>query len=100
MQHSLLVDCITAAPVAGKHTVNCEAAKQGWMLLQDAMQSLSNVVDTQPDAQAAFNLVLCTFALGDKETMKQAFTRLVEVCFLFYFFSPYKTHLHHHDRHV
>ena len=43
------------------------------------MQSLSSVVDAQLDAQAAFNLVLCTFALGDKEMMKQAFTRLIEV---------------------
>lgn len=51
-----------------------------WQLLQDAMQSLSSVVDAQLDAQAAFNLVLCTFALGDKEMMKQAFTRLIEVC--------------------
>lgn len=42
------------------------------------MQSLNSIVDDQLDAQAAFNLVLCTFALGDKETMKQAFTRLVE----------------------
>ena len=47
--------------------------------LQDAMQSLTSVVDAQPDAQAAFNLVLCTFALGDKEMMKQAFTSLMEV---------------------
>lgn len=43
------------------------------------MQSLTSVVDAQPDAQAAFNLVLCTFALGDKEMMKQAFTSLMEV---------------------
>lgn len=43
------------------------------------MQSLNSVVDGQLDAQAAFNLVLCTFALGDKETMKQAFAKLVEV---------------------
>lgn len=47
--------------------------------MQDAMQSLNSVVDAQLDAQAAFNLVLCTFALGDKEMMKQAFTRLIEV---------------------
>ena len=48
-------------------------------LLQDAMQSMNGVLDAEPDPQAAFNLVLCTFALGDKEMMKQAFSRLVEV---------------------
>lgn len=62
-----------------KDQVNRSGKTTGCELLQDAMQSLSTVVDTQPDAQAAFNLVLCTFALGDKETMKQAFSRLVEV---------------------
>ncbi len=43
------------------------------------MQSMNGVLDAEPDPQAAFNLVLCTFALGDKEMMKQAFSRLVEV---------------------
>ena len=57
--------------------VACKGLCLYW--LQDAMQSLTSVVDAQPDAQAAFNLVLCTFALGDKEMMKQAFTSLMEV---------------------
>lgn len=43
------------------------------------MQSMNGVLDAEPDPQAAFNLVLCTFALGDKEMMKQAFSKLVEV---------------------
>ena len=43
------------------------------------MQSMNGVLDAEPDPQAAFNLVLCTFALGDKEMMKQAFAKLVEV---------------------
>lgn len=47
------------------------------------MQSMNGVLDTEPDPQAAFNLVLCTFALGDKEMMKQAFSKLVEVGELF-----------------
>ncbi|KAL0039331.1 hypothetical protein WJX79_003743 [Trebouxia sp. C0005] len=46
---------------------------------QDAMHSMNGVLDAEPDPQAAFNLVLCTFALGDKEMMKQAFSKLVEV---------------------
>ena len=43
------------------------------MILQDAMQSMNGVLDAEPDPQAAFNLVL------DKEMMKQAFSKLVEV---------------------
>ena len=43
------------------------------------MQSMNGVLDAEPDPQAAFNLTLCTYALGDKEMMKQAFSRLVEV---------------------
>ena len=43
------------------------------------MQSMNGVLDAEPDPQAAFNLVLCTYALGDKEMMKQAFAKLVEV---------------------
>ena len=49
------------------------------ILVQDAMQSMNGGLDAEPDPQAAFNLTLCTFALGDKEMMKQAFSRLVEV---------------------
>ena len=51
-------------------------------VLQDAMQSMIGVLDAEPDPQAAFNLVLCTYALGDKEMMKQAFSKLVEVSML------------------
>ncbi len=53
--------------------------KRQLCLLQDAMHSMNGVLDAEPDPQAAFNLVLCTFALGDKEMMKQAFSKLVEV---------------------
>lgn len=49
------------------------------LAVQDAMQSMIGVLDAEPDPQAAFNLVLCTYALGDKEMMKQAFSKLVEV---------------------
>ena len=50
-----------------------------FVMVQDAMQSMNGVLDAEPDPQAAFNLTLCTYALGDKEMMKQAFSRLVEV---------------------
>ena len=52
------------------------------VVLQDAVQSMIGVLDAEPDPQAAFNLVLCTYALGDKEMMKQAFSKLVEVSML------------------
>ena len=29
--------------------------------------------------QTSYNLVVCSFALGDREGMKQAFTRMLEV---------------------
>lgn len=45
---------------------------------------MNGVLDAEPDPQAAFNLVLCTFALGDKEMMKQAFSKLVEVVYKSY----------------
>ena len=48
------------------------------------MQSMTGVLDAEPDPQAAFNLVLCTYALGDKEMMKQAFTKLVQVSIQFF----------------
>ncbi len=53
---------------------------------------MNGVLDAEPDPQAAFNLVLCTFALGDKEMMKQAFSKLVEV---FYSSFLHVVEVHH-----
>ena len=50
-----------------------------FMMVQDAMQSMIVVLYAEPDHQEPFNLTMCTYALGDKEMMKQAFSRLVEV---------------------
>lgn len=55
--------------------------KRQLAMVQDAMHAMNAVLDAEPDPQAAFNLALCTFALGDKEMMKQAFSKLVEVVF-------------------
>ncbi|RKP21372.1 TPR-like protein [Rozella allomycis CSF55] len=41
----------------------------------DAITSFENVLDTSGDYQAAFNLILCYYALGDKENMKKCFHR-------------------------
>ncbi|GAQ81294.1 hypothetical protein KFL_000760230 [Klebsormidium nitens] len=46
---------------------------------QDALQSFEAIMDGSPDYQSGFNLVLCYFALGDREKMKRAFSRLLAI---------------------
>eukprot|EP00200_Dunaliella_tertiolecta_P002646 CAMPEP_0202352668 /NCGR_PEP_ID=MMETSP1126-20121109/8762_1 /ASSEMBLY_ACC=CAM_ASM_000457 /TAXON_ID=3047 /ORGANISM="Dunaliella tertiolecta, Strain CCMP1320" /LENGTH=799 /DNA_ID=CAMNT_0048944913 /DNA_START=62 /DNA_END=2461 /DNA_ORIENTATION=+ len=46
---------------------------------QDAHQTFTTVMNSVPDHQTGYNLVVCSFALGDREGMKQAFLRLLEV---------------------
>ncbi|KAF5826309.1 hypothetical protein DUNSADRAFT_3650, partial [Dunaliella salina] len=46
---------------------------------QDAHQTFTTVMQSVPDHQTGYNLVVCSFALGDREGMKQAFLRLLEV---------------------
>ncbi|KXS15607.1 TPR-like protein [Gonapodya prolifera JEL478] len=45
----------------------------------DALTSFETVMDQGPDTQSAFNLLLCCFALGDRDRMRKAFTQLVSV---------------------
>ncbi|KAJ3328876.1 Intraflagellar transport protein 88, partial [Gonapodya sp. JEL0774] len=45
----------------------------------DALTSFETVVDQSPDAQSAFNLLLCCFALGDRDRLRTAFVQLVGV---------------------
>ncbi|KAF8060003.1 Ift88 [Scenedesmus sp. PABB004] len=42
----------------------------------DAAGAFEAALDAAPDAQAAFNLLICSYALGDREGMTAAFTRL------------------------
>uniref|UniRef100_A0A7S0WZJ3 Uncharacterized protein n=1 Tax=Chlamydomonas leiostraca TaxID=1034604 RepID=A0A7S0WZJ3_9CHLO len=44
---------------------------------QDSLQSFSTVMENVPDHQTGYNLVVCAFALGDREAMKQAFLQLI-----------------------
>lgn len=44
---------------------------------QDAIQSFEAVMEANPDAQTGFNLIICYFALGDKEKMKKGLTQLL-----------------------
>ncbi|KAK9806351.1 hypothetical protein WJX72_011075 [[Myrmecia] bisecta] len=46
---------------------------------QDALQTFESIMEAQPDHHAGFNLAVSTFALGDKEKMKQAFLQLLQV---------------------
>mmetsp|Transcript_14856 Transcript_14856/g.26287 ORF Transcript_14856/g.26287 Transcript_14856/m.26287 type:complete len:772 (-) Transcript_14856:118-2433(-) len=46
---------------------------------QDAMQSFDTVMENMPDHATGFNLVVCFYALGDKEKMKKSFQRLLAV---------------------
>ena len=41
------------------------------------MQSFSDVMDNEPDLVTGFNLVICYYALGDREKMKKSFVALL-----------------------
>ena len=43
---------------------------------QDAIQSFETIMNSMPDFQSGFNLILCYFALGDAEKMKRGFTKV------------------------
>ncbi|KAI9223464.1 hypothetical protein BC828DRAFT_375863 [Blastocladiella britannica] len=45
----------------------------------DAVTALETILETKPDHKAAFHLVLCAYALGDREKMRRAFGRLVAI---------------------
>lgn len=44
---------------------------------QDAAVSFESIMESVPDYQAGFNLILCYYALGESERMKKAFLRMV-----------------------
>ena len=46
---------------------------------QDALQAFSTVMENVPDHQTGYNLVVCAFALGNAEAMKQAFVSLLDI---------------------
>merc|ERR1719230_1630791 len=46
---------------------------------QDAIASYEQIMEGSADLQTGFNLLLCYYALGDKERMKKGFTRLLSV---------------------
>ena len=46
---------------------------------QDAIQSYETIMGGQPDFQTAFNLLLCYFALGDADKMRNGFRRALSI---------------------
>ena len=45
----------------------------------DAITSFEHIMQEEPDFKTGFNLILCYFALGDREKMKRAFQKLLTV---------------------
>jgi len=46
---------------------------------QDAVTSFDSIMESCPDLQSGFNLVVCHYALGNTDHMKRSFTRLISV---------------------
>jgi intraflagellar transport protein 88 len=46
---------------------------------QDAIDSFENIMESEPDFQTGFNLVLCYYAIGDYERMKRWFSKLLTI---------------------
>lgn len=60
----------------------------------DAITSFEYILSEKNDYQAAFHLIVCHYALGDKEKMKKCFIKLLDVQYEDLFEEKY---LHHAD---
>lgn len=45
----------------------------------DAATAFRTIMSEEPNFRTGFNLILCNYALGDREEMKQSFLRLLTV---------------------
>ena len=45
----------------------------------EAIESYENIMQGEPDHKAAYNLIICYYALGDTEKMKKTFTMLLSI---------------------
>lgn len=45
----------------------------------DAITSFEHIMSESPNIKTGFNLILCYFAIGDRERMKKAFQKLISV---------------------
>ena len=46
---------------------------------QDAIDSYENIMESEPDFQTGFNLIVCYFALGDHDRMKKWYTKMLSI---------------------
>lgn len=46
---------------------------------QDAISQFETIMNSNPDFQSGFNLILCYYALGDAEKMKRGFNKLLAI---------------------
>lgn len=44
---------------------------------QDAIQSFESIMEDSPDYKSGMNLVICYYALGDRDQMRRTFQNLV-----------------------
>ena len=45
----------------------------------DAITSFEHIMAEEPDFQTGFNLILCYYALGDRDKMKRTFQKLLSI---------------------
>ena len=45
----------------------------------DAITSFEHIMGEEPDFQTGFNLILCYYALADREKMKRTFIKLLSI---------------------
>lgn len=45
----------------------------------DAITSFEHIMSESPNVKTGFNLILCYYAIGDRERMKKAFQKLISV---------------------
>ena len=45
----------------------------------DAVTSYEHIVGEKPEIESCFNLLLCYYAVGDRDKMRKTFQRLVQI---------------------
>ena len=45
----------------------------------DAITSYEHIMGEKPEIESCFNLLLCYYAVGDREKMRKTFQRLVQI---------------------
>ncbi|KAJ1345014.1 hypothetical protein BSLG_000529 [Batrachochytrium salamandrivorans] len=57
--------------------IGCAFIKMG--KFQDAITSLEAIMEGNPDHHTGFNLILCYFAIGNKDKMKRGFEKIISI---------------------